>query len=1266
MRAINCIFALVGFLAVSLHAADKPLRALLITGGCCHDYAKQKDILKQGLERRINIVIDQAHTNDKSTKPPLPIFGNPDYAKGYNVIIHDECAAGISDHEIIDDVLAPHRKGIPGVNLHCAMHSYRSGDFRKPVKIGADNAKWFEYIGLQSTGHGPQQPIEIQFENNVPFITKDVENWTTQREELYNNIQVLPNAKIVAHGVQGKRKAVVAWTNDYNGTRVFSTSIGHNNVTVADPRYLNLVARGLLWAVKREDIKVAKPKNETFDLNSKPKPKSATGKKNAKNNVPLNAASGKKVTASSEESNKGNLAKYAVDGDPTTRWCAANSSAGSWLQVDLGQAQDIENIRLIWEKANGAYMYRIEGSLDAKNWKLLVDQSQNKDVRQVTPHKVEANNTRYFKITYLGSKPAYWGSLWEFEAHTGSLPELPRKVIKASQKSTNASLKTNEPNVKAPDGFKLTIFAQPPLVNYPVCLTAASTGELFVGIDEQGSLGKEKGRGRVVRCLDTDGDGRADQINTFAKMDHPRGLIYDNGHLWVLHPPYLTLYKDTDHDGVADRQKRLVSGISTDYVGKRGADHTTNGIRMGIDGWIYIAVGDFGFYKAVGADGRTLSRRGGGIIRVRPDGTDMEIYSWGQRNILDACIDPYMNIFTRDNTNDGGGWDIRFSHIIQTAEYGYPSWYKNFSDEIMPTLADYGGGSGCGGMFYHDTRWPEPFSHGVYTCDWGRSAVFLHNPSPNGATFDAHQETFLAINRPTDIDVDGSGRMYVSSWQGGGFSYSHPNVGYVVQLLPKNYKPEPFPSVNQLNEKELYALLTGPSQVQNLHAQLEILRRGRSAQRTESLVNIASNTEIPLAGRVAAIFTLKQLDGAKATANLMKLSEQADITEFALRALTDRTSELEGIEQTPFVRALKSDNLRTRAQALVSLGRLGDASAAKDILPYAIAPRLNKQPNQNEPNPSAVIPHLATRTLVALKPVDTLLAALDTDHRATALNVLKYIHDDKIVDILISQAKDKLDLVTITTLVRLYHRESEYNQGWWGTRPDTSGPYFDRVKWSGSDRIESGLKTALSQAPKETVDLVKAVLARHKVKISGLPTGQSTAKADTYNGPIRIPAATGDPKTWIVSLGEKNATDRAIKAKGVAKRGEKLFTSQACIVCHTTRKGQTPKGPHLADISKRYKIRELIQSILNPNAVVAQGFDTYSFTLKDNSVHLGFVTLESADTISIRNAAGIATNLQTKQIKKREKILASSMPPGLVAGLTPEQLADLLAYLDSI
>ena len=48
--------------------------------------------------------------------------------------------------------------------------------------------------------------------------------------------------------------AVVAWTNRYNGkTRVFGTTLGHNNDTVADPRYLDLVTRGLLWSVDKLD-----------------------------------------------------------------------------------------------------------------------------------------------------------------------------------------------------------------------------------------------------------------------------------------------------------------------------------------------------------------------------------------------------------------------------------------------------------------------------------------------------------------------------------------------------------------------------------------------------------------------------------------------------------------------------------------------------------------------------------------------------------------------------------------------------------------------------------------------------------------------------------------------------------------------------------------------------------------------------------------------------------------------------------------------------
>ncbi len=242
--------ALLAFSVQSAHAADTaPLKVLLLTGGCCHDYKTQKDILKSGLEERINIVVTQIHVDDGSTKPPLPIYGHPEYADGYDLVIHDECAADIKDPEIIQGVLKPHKNGTPGVNLHCAMHCYRFGDFGKPVPAGADNAAWYEYLGLQSSGHGAQKPIDITFVDKDNPIVKGFADWTTVNEELYNNIQII-TGHALAKGAQGSTQTVVAWTNLYTDkmTRVFSTTIGHNNATVKDPRYLDMVARGVLWA----------------------------------------------------------------------------------------------------------------------------------------------------------------------------------------------------------------------------------------------------------------------------------------------------------------------------------------------------------------------------------------------------------------------------------------------------------------------------------------------------------------------------------------------------------------------------------------------------------------------------------------------------------------------------------------------------------------------------------------------------------------------------------------------------------------------------------------------------------------------------------------------------------------------------------------------------------------------------------------------------------------------------------------------------------
>jgi type 1 glutamine amidotransferase len=261
MKLLNVLsFAAAAVLAVPAFAADapKPLKVLLVTGGCCHDYEKQHLILGEGLSSRANIEVEFAHNPDKTTKCSFELYKNKDWAKKYDVVIHDECSADVTDPEYVNNIIDAHRNGTPAVNLHCAMHCYRWGNFKEPVKVGDDNSHWYEMLGLQSTGHGPQEPIALTVVDKACPIVSATPDWTTIKEELYNNIQILTahpliKGKQVVKNKDGSTKdveTVVAWTNEFGPqkTHIFSTTIGHNNDTVADARYLDMVTRGVLWA----------------------------------------------------------------------------------------------------------------------------------------------------------------------------------------------------------------------------------------------------------------------------------------------------------------------------------------------------------------------------------------------------------------------------------------------------------------------------------------------------------------------------------------------------------------------------------------------------------------------------------------------------------------------------------------------------------------------------------------------------------------------------------------------------------------------------------------------------------------------------------------------------------------------------------------------------------------------------------------------------------------------------------------------------------
>lgn len=237
--------------ATNLRAADpKPLKALLIVGGCCHDYTFQKRIIADGISARAHVEFTVVQDGGSSTDAKIKLYEDPNWAAGYDVVLHDECFASVKEQEWMDKVLAPHKAGTPAVLLHCAMHCYRSG-----------TDEWFKFCGIHSTGHGPQVPIAITNIDAAHPSLAATKDWTTIQEELYNNVKVFDSAHPLQKGKQlikqkdGSEKeaeAVVTWTNDYQGkTRVFATTLGHNSYTCADPRYLDMVTRGLLWACNK-------------------------------------------------------------------------------------------------------------------------------------------------------------------------------------------------------------------------------------------------------------------------------------------------------------------------------------------------------------------------------------------------------------------------------------------------------------------------------------------------------------------------------------------------------------------------------------------------------------------------------------------------------------------------------------------------------------------------------------------------------------------------------------------------------------------------------------------------------------------------------------------------------------------------------------------------------------------------------------------------------------------------------------------------------
>ena len=211
---------------------------------------------------------------------------------------------------------------------------------------------------------------------------------------------------------------------------------------------------------------------------------------------------------------------------------------------------------------------------------------------------------------------------------------------------------------------------------------------------------------------------------------------------------------------------------------------------------------------------------------------------------------------------------------------------------------------------------------------------------------------------------------------------------------------------------------------------------------------------------MSAIFTLKQLAGAGSHPVLVKAAADASVREFALRALADRREELGNVPKALFLQALSDANPRVQLQAITGLKRLGAVDAAGALLPLTAS---------TDP----VVPHVAIDALVALGASDAALGVLTSATASPAvttgaLRVLQQLHSSPtvtgLIETLAATRNTPLRAGILRALARLHYRDGVWKgtlAEWWGTRPDTTGPYYDPVAWEESARILSVLRAAV-------------------------------------------------------------------------------------------------------------------------------------------------------------------------------------------------------------
>lgn len=479
---------------------------------------------------------------------------------------------------------------------------------------------------------------------------------------------------------------------------------------------------------------------------------------------------------------------------------------------------------------------------------------------------------------------------------------------------------------------------------------------------------------RIDLLEDTDGDGRADKAQVFAEGFHEEingvvaGVMPWNEDVFVTIYPDLWRLRDTDGDGTADRQESVFRGFG---VHAAFDGHDLHGLIPGPDGKIYFSVGDNGF-SVTNREGRRLHYPNtGGVLRMNPDGSDLEVYAYGLRNPQEIAFDEFGNLFTVDNDGDLAEERERFVFVAEGSDSGWrlhwqfreAGWskytgqpnYNPWIDErlwvphfpgqpahILPPITNYSVGPGSF-QFNPGTALNETYRGHFFLIQYPVAKVTAFQIRPRGAGFEmVNEHTFLSGLMASSLAFGPDGALYVGDWDGmwapsgKGSIWRVDAPGAATSAARTEVRDRLRQGPRSRSTSELIQWLEHPDLRLRQSAQFELVRR----QTFDALRATAHSAQVSVLARIHALRGLAQ--GRARSVDDLALRD-ADARVRAQSAKLAGDARFQGAAPS-LISLLHDPESSVRFQAAIALGKMGEATA----LPPLVA--LLERDTDNDPN----------------------------------------------------------------------------------------------------------------------------------------------------------------------------------------------------------------------------------------------------------------------------------------------------------------------------